>query len=53
MLFTERQKIILKYRKWLIEEREKNDFQIKDCPETFLVFLASKGYLKEKEENLK
>lgn len=49
MRYSDRIKIIIKYRDWLVEQNEKNNFNIKDCPETFLVFLETIGYLKEGE----
>ena len=51
MLVSERQKIVIKYRDWLVEERLKNNFDIKDGPETFLVFLEMNGYLKKGEQD--
>ena len=51
MLFSERQKIVIKYRNWLVEEMLKNSFHIKDDPETFLVFLEMNGYLTKGEQD--
>lgn len=47
MLFRDRVKITNEYRLWLIAEREGDKFIIEDCPESFLVFLQTKGYLNE------
>ena len=44
MLFIERLKLSAQYKAWLAEENEKNNFAIPANPETFLVFLESKGY---------
>ena len=47
MLFRDRVKIANEYRLWLVAEREGDKFIIEDCPESFLAFLQTKGYLKE------
>lgn len=47
MLFSDRVKIKNEYDKWLNQEMENNQYIINDCPETFLVFLQIKGWLKE------
>lgn len=47
MRYSERMMIVMRYRNWLMEEWAKNRVEIKDCPETFLVFLETIGYLKE------
>lgn len=52
MLFRDRQLVAAAYRLWLIHESkeiEPKEYQIEDCPESFLVFLQSKGWLKEDE----
>ena len=48
MLFSERQKIVIKYRNWLVEEMLKNSFHIKDDPETFLVFFGNERIFNER-----
>lgn len=47
MLFRDRVKIANEYRLWLIAEREDDKFTVEDCPESFLAFLQTKGYLNE------
>ena len=47
MLFRDRVKIANEYRLWLVAEREDDRFIVEDCPESFLAFLQTKGYLKE------
>lgn len=52
MLFYDRKVVAMAYTAWLIHESnniEPADYQITDCPESFLAFLQSKGWLKEDE----
>ena len=52
MLFYDRKVVAMAYTAWLIHENNKiepKDYQIEDCPESFLCFLQSKGWLKEDE----
>lgn len=44
MKFSERVELINEYRTWRIKENEKHDFKIPYNPETFVSFLAIKGY---------
>lgn len=50
MLFYDRKIISNEYRRWLFEESEKiepSNYEIEDCPESFMVFLQTKGFLNE------
>ena len=47
LLFSDRVKIRAMYDKWLDQEMENNQYIINDCPETFIAFLQTKGWLKE------
>ena len=52
MLFRDRKIVAIAYHGWLIHESNKiepKDYQIEDCPESFLVFLQSMGWLREDE----
>lgn len=52
MLFYDRKVVAIAYEAWLIHESnniEPKDYQIVDCPESFLLFLQSKDWLKEDE----
>ena len=52
MLFYDRKVVAMAYTAWLIHESnqiEPKDYQITDCPESFLAFLQSRGWLKEDE----
>lgn len=52
VLFRDRQFVAAAYRLWLIHESNKiepKEYQIEDCPESFLCFLQSMGWLKEDE----
>lgn len=51
MIFSERLKLSAEFKAWLVKENEKNNFQIPANPETFIVFLESKGYKIIKEES--
>lgn len=47
MTFSQRMKLVIEYRKWLGRKNEKMQFRIADEPDTFLLFLFTKGLLKE------
>lgn len=47
MNFSQRVKLVDKYRIWLQTENEKAPFNMANTFETFLVFLSRKGLLKE------
>lgn len=53
MKFSDRLKLTMEYRQWLEQENDKNNFCIPSNPETFLVFLETKGLIKEKSEGVK
>lgn len=47
MYFSQRLKVVEEYRKWIEEIKEEKGISLKDCYETFLAFLETKGYLKD------
>lgn len=50
MLFYDRKVVAMAYQAWLIHESkniEPANYEIEDCPESFLCFLQTKGWLKE------
>lgn len=52
MLFYDRKVVAMMYQAWLIHESnniDPADYQIEDCPESFLAFLQTKGYLNEEK----
>lgn len=50
MLFSERIKLQVEYAAWLSDANRKNGHTIENSPTTFLVFLDTKGLLKESHE---
>ena len=49
MYFSQKLKVIEEYHKWIEEIKEKKGISVKDCYETFLAFLETKGYRKAEE----
>lgn len=47
MLFSDRVKLVSRYRKWLKDESKNKDYKIADAHETMLAFLEYNGLLKD------
>ena len=47
MLFSNRLRLSKEYEKWLIDESEGKDFQIKDCALSVIGFLDSRNLLRD------
>lgn len=51
MTLKERLEVVKEYRKWFEETNGKNDFDLLDCPETFMAFLQNRGLLNASPKN--
>ena len=49
MKYNKRVEIMDEYETWLNLQNEENDFTLNNSPLTFLVFLETRGLLKESE----